>query len=158
RPTGTRALWTRTAPAVKVPGYYPSRRGWTDPLSVLANPWVLDPDARPGPPPAELAAVLIQGGVEAAYSGRAKCDASSTLLVHGAAGTGERFMLGDQGDEPLPAPVVDRIRELHETAVARVGRVELEWVFDGAIAWVVQMNAPHAVRAASLGSEVDGWT
>lgn len=159
RSTGTGRAWTRTCPAVKVPGYYPSARGWTDPYAVLEDPWILEPHARPvsSSEPVPVVSVLVQEEVHAVYSGRAKPVGDTDVAIHGVSGEGDKFMLGDQREETLPAEVVDRVRGVYSATCTRFGRVEIEWVFDGRLVWIVQMNAPRVAHAAVEANEEIEW-
>ena len=60
RSTGTGETWIRTCPREPVPGKFTTLRGWTDPFKLLDQE---DPEGR------ELASVLSQEGVRAAFSG-----------------------------------------------------------------------------------------
>jgi len=145
-PTGTSGMYTRTAPEEKVPGYYPSCRGWADPFAVLADyrviaedgyqpqtPLVVPKDIKP------LASVLVQEEVSARYSGRLVYGADESPIVDGVEGGGEHFMLG-AGRGGLPREIVEQVRQLAAKAREKLGLVEIEWVYDGARVWIVQLH------------------
>ncbi|MBK8386772.1 MAG: hypothetical protein IPL11_14505 [Candidatus Accumulibacter sp.] len=130
----------------KVPGYYPSCRGWADPFAVLADyrviaedgyqpqtPLVVPKDIKP------LASVLVQEEVSARYSGRLVYGADESPIVDGVEGGGEHFMLG-AGRGGLPREIVEQVRQLAAKAREKLGLVEIEWVYDGARVWIVQLH------------------
>jgi len=145
RSTGSRIVWTRPCPELKTPGFYPSYRRWTDPYSLLngANP------AEAGSSP--IASVLIQEGVEAMFAGKLIPSHTDTGEVHieGVAGEGDSFMIGDVDSVQLPDHVSRAVRDTFEGAREVLGPVELEWVFDGATAWIVQVN--RSTRSVTTG-------
>jgi hypothetical protein len=160
-PTGSGTTWTRTCPETKAPGYYPSAPYWRDPVAVLDDPWLLmkegeTPDYHSVPSPApRLASVLIQEGVAPAYSGRAT--SGDAVRIEGVSGPGDAFMLGDSGPEKLPNDVERCVRALCERAAQTFGGHQLEWVYDGARAWVVQLNVAQA-SITSTPDEGISWT
>ncbi len=158
RATGSGEIWTRCCPAIKVPGLYPTVRGWHDPVAALGDPWILDPTSRPTVPNAvPVVSVLVQEAVHSDYSGRTKTSAD-TLLIHGVPGAGDKFMRGEEAEVALPSHVEDAIRTLHQRAASHFGVVDLEWVYDGATAWIVQMNAPVRPVAPDAGADrVTRW-
>lgn len=155
RPTGTGRVWTRTCPAEKEPGFYPTVRGWVDPHAVLADPWILAPEERcSADDRAPVNSVVVQEAVDAVFSGRAKRVAEG-LVIAGVSGEGDDFMVGGAREAELPSGVRDAVRAVHARASDAVGEVELEWVYDGSIVWVVQMNAARPIaRFASPEAEV----
>ena len=143
RSTGSGQQWTRTAPAVKVPGYYPSVRGWYDPYHMLTH-WQEMTRGNPAEiQPEPLSSVLVQEGVEARFSGRilAVGEIESKWKVAGVSGTGEEFMLGDTPAEALPSEVQDAVRRTAQLTVSRLGPVSIEWAFDGVDVWILQVNS-----------------
>lgn len=139
--TGTGEWWIRTCPAEQVPGLFTTRRGWIDPYELLSTE---DPQG------SEIASVLSQEGVDAAYSGAAVATRSREPLIEGVSGTGDEFMLGIAPPEPLPERVVSAVREVLETAVERIGAVRLEWVADEQRVWVVQLHAGATTSTARI--------
>jgi len=140
--TGSGDLWTRTCPEVKVPGFYSSVSRWHDPYEVLADWRVLAPPdelATKGTPPAPLASIIVQEGVAPLFSGRAR---SRDATLRGSSGAGDRFMLGE-GEDPIPEAVSEPVRELGREAEQWFGPVTYEWVFDGKLAWLVQVSPDH---------------
>jgi len=103
-----------------------------------------------------VVSVLIQEQVEAEHSGRA-VSSGDDVTIRGVAGAGDAFMLGDRSEEPLPARVEERVREAHAAARTHFGLIGIEWVFDGALVWILQMNAPRAAPAAHSDDAATDW-
>ena len=153
--TGSGRTWTRTAPAVKVPGFYPSVQRWHDPYQMLREWRALMPDLL-SPPPAPLASVLIQEGVEARFSGRALATPTRGWEIGGVVGTGEGFMLGDDRGEKLPQEVQSAVRVTMDRAIECFGALSIEWAFDGAEVWVLQLNSlSETVAPAARDGDID---
>ena len=140
RETGSSEVWTRTCPVEPHPGLYTTVKGWTDPFALLKSE-----DPKDG----VLASVLRQDAVIAGHSGAAIIGADGQLKVEGRRGEGDKLMLGLNKPEPLPGHVVDEVRAVHQRLSSALGPVRLEWVHDGARAWVLQL---HLGATASLGS------
>lgn len=140
RATGSTELWTRTCPFEPHPGLYTTVKGWTDPFALLQAE---DPEGR------VLASVLRQDAVVAGHSGAAIVGADGELAIEGRRGEGDRLMLGLDAPEPLPAAVAEDVSSVHRRLSATLGPVRLEWVHDGARAWVVQL---HLGATSSAGS------
>ena len=152
--TGTGQYWTRTCPAEKMPGNYPSARGWFDPMKVLED-WSVLPSghevsihASPSDIPT-IASVLVQEAVTATYSGRALGRDGLDLNIAGVRGEGDAFMLGDAGETDLPHLVRDAVRDTWRAATDALGPVSFEWVFDGFQAWIVQASPQPSSRIAA---------
>jgi hypothetical protein len=139
--TGQREIWLRTAPAEHAPGYFSTVRGWSDPFKLIAEE---DPEDR------LIASLLSQQAVASAYSGAAITEADGKLRVEGVAGSGAEFMLTG-ADEKIPREVEAAVDSLNRKAAAIFGPVSFEWVFDGNLAWVVQL---HIGRSASQGDVI----
>lgn len=140
--TGSSDLWTRPCPAVKTPGYYPSVRGWRDPCAVLDNWQQLLENAAPTSVPVTLpplASVLVQQAISAEYSGKV-VPKGQHIRVEGVRGEGDTFMLGEKGPELIPPPVEQAVASTYCRARDVFGPVQIEWVFDGETAWIVQVN------------------
>jgi len=140
RPTGGGEPWLRTCPAEPVPGRFPTRRGWTDPVALLAAE---------DPAGTEVVAVLAQEGVRARWSGAALPADDGGLLVEGVPGFGDDFMLARAAPARLPERVVDDVRRLGAAAAATLGPVRLEWAHDGDQAWVLQLQLATATASAT---------
>lgn len=148
--TASREVWTRTCPREQEPGRYTTVKGWTDPFKLLA---IEDPQGTAIP------AVLCQAAVPATYSGAAITDANGILVIEGAAGEGDHFMLGQKRPEKVPESITNDIRSLYEHAKAALGPVRFEWVHDGSRAWVVQLHKGATDSAAStiVPGEAPRW-
>lgn len=152
RPTGSAETWLRTSPKSRTPGKFTTVRGWVDPFRLLA---VEDPTGE------NLASVLAQDGVDAAYSGAATpLSEGDSALVEGVAGFGDAFMLGELGPELLPADVESAVSETW-TALAKVlGPVSFEWAFDGRDLWILQLHLTRLVTEPGVfvrGKPRNGW-
>lgn len=132
RSTGTGEYWFRTCPREPAPGRFTTRRGWIDPFKLMA---LEDPEAT------DIASVLSQEGVGAAYSGAAAADRGmAARIIEGVRGGGQAFMLGTSPPERVPGPVVAAVEDLLSRATAQLGAVRLEWCYDGQRAWVLQLQ------------------
>lgn len=131
-PTGTNEFWYRTAPRRQLPGKLPTVLGHQDLFTLLDSVVREDRDA--------LASVLVQEGVEAAYSGGAAIRQSGDSVIEGVRGRGDAFMLGKASPSELPTniqhDVEGALHQLRET----LGPCRMEWVHDGATVWVVQVH------------------
>lgn len=137
--TGSSEVWIRTSPNVQVPGKFTTAKGWLDPFRLVQSE---DPEG------SVLSSVLSQQSVNALYSGAAIEQSDGVLVVEGARGSGEAFMLGAAAPEELPAQVIESVQEVHQRLRLPLGSVRFEWVFDGAKVWVVQL---HTGMSQSLG-------
>lgn len=131
QPTSTNEIWIRTCPKEPIPGFFTTRRGWTDPFKLLA-----EEDDETG----QIASVLAQEGVEAQYSGALVSDETGNPIIEGVRGFGDDFMLGVAEKEKLPENIENTVRELFEKIKEMLGAVKMEWVFDGQKVWVVQLH------------------
>ncbi len=130
RSTGTGEAWIRTSPVEQVPGRFTTQHGWRDPFRLLAEE---DPNGE------ILASVLAQEGVESVYSGALVADPEGVPIVEGVRGPGDAFMLGRVTPDELPASVTKAVLRIFDQAKTKLGPVRLEWVYDGRVAWVVQL-------------------
>lgn len=137
--TGSSERWIRTSPVIQVPGKFTTSRGWLDPFRLVQAE---DPDGT------ALASLLAQQSVDASFSGAAIEESDGSLLVEGASGTGETFMLGAAAPEDLPAEVISSVTEVHGRLHAVLGSVRFEWVYDGSRTWVLQL---HTGASQTLG-------
>ncbi|WDF72300.1 hypothetical protein [Novosphingobium sp. KACC 22771] len=137
--TGSDEVWTRTCPQEPRPGLYTTVRGWTDPFQLLK-----EEDSS-----GEIASVLAQNHIPAAYSGAAISGAQG-LIVEGRAGAGDTFMLGTSLPDRLPEQIIQDVKSAYAGLSRQLGPVRIEWVHDGATLWVVQLH----VGATSSGK---GW-
>jgi len=129
-PTGSTAIWLRTAPREQEPGLFTTVKGWRDPFALLAAE---DPDGR-------VASVLAQAAVSPGYSGAALVGAENQLIIEGRRGEGDVLMLGEALPESLPPDIIADVKAIHAHLSQELGPVRMEWVHDGAAAWVVQLH------------------
>jgi len=91
-----------------------------------------------------LASVLSQDAVEALFSGASFITAyEEEDLIEGVAGKGDKFMVGEKNKEILPTDVVNAVKTLNNQVRcyhSELGDVSIEWVYDGTMVWVVQLN------------------
>jgi len=128
--TGSAEMWTRTCPAEPQPGLFTTARGWIDPFALLASE---------DPRQDRIVSVLAQRAVPAYYAGAALAGPDG-LVVEGARGEGDLFMLGIRSPEALPAEVRASLEAINSALVVALGPVRFEWVHDGRRAWIVQLH------------------
>jgi hypothetical protein len=131
QPTGSGEYWIRTCPAEQVPGRFTTARGWLDPFALLAKE---DPEGN------AIASVLAQEGVDATFSGALIATSDGRTVVEGVAGSGDRFMQGAVGPQPLPSEIVADVETTYAAAAEHLGPVRFEWVHDGSVVWIVQLH------------------
>ena len=128
--------WMRTCPRTRAPGKYPTISGWEDPFEFMkANNHDSDSDDYKN-----IASLLIQDGVYAEYSGSLISRAGKLPLIEGVRGRGDDFMVGNAKPEKLPEEVIDAVRKQHERAYSALGPIEMEWVYDGLVVWILQLH------------------
>jgi hypothetical protein len=130
-PTGTREFWIRTCPTEPKPGRYPTYHGWRDPFKLLAKE---DSEG------IDLASILSQEGVEPVYSGAAKSIHHGKSDVEGVRGPGDRYMKALASPEKIPSKVKIAVEQVLDQLSFTLGQVEIEWVYDGHKAWIVQLK------------------
>lgn len=134
--------WVRTVPKDQTPGKFQTIRGWKDPFQIMQED---DPDN------SKIAAIIIQHGIKAHYSGSAITDNEDKLILEGCRGYGDRFMTGNQAPEDLPSQVRGEVTFLYERIREKIGPARFEWVYDGRLAWNVQL---HRGRTATSGNVI----
>ena len=134
--------WVRTVPKDQTPGKFQTIRGWKDPFQIMQED---DPDN------SKIAAIIIQHGIKARYSGSAITDNDNKLIFEGCRGYGDKFMTGDRGPEDLPNQVQGEVTFLYERVLEKIGPARFEWVYDGRLAWIVQL---HRGRTATSGNVI----
>ncbi len=141
--TGLAEVWMRTCPDVRSPGKYPTSYGWQDPFKMMA---ALDHQAELEPGAARVASVLAQEAVTPVYSGSLIPGgaAGKEPYIEGVQGAGDAFMVGRTPPEALPGEVIKAVQEIYLAAFQHLGPVEMEWVFDGKKAWLVQLHKSEA--------------
>ncbi|HEV2799870.1 MAG TPA: hypothetical protein VGW12_05200 [Pyrinomonadaceae bacterium] len=143
RETGTGETWIRTCPVVQDPGHYTTQRGWLDPFKLMHDE---DPEGQ------NIASVLAQEGIDAAYSGSLIVQADGEVKIEGTRGYGDKFMLGQIDLAALPEETLTGVRRLYEAAARHLGPVRMEWVYDGAgRTWIVQL---HRGQTSSQGAVI----
>jgi len=156
-PTGMREVWTRPCPKTKEPGYYPSARGWHDPYEILSGRILRHPDGTADDSVSPLASVLIQESVKAECSGRAISGPTDEVKVRGVIGEGDSFMVGDKAEEELPSSALEAVKETYIKLRSHLGRVGIEWVFDGSNVWLVQLSPARPLSNAVAPTERHNW-
>jgi hypothetical protein len=140
RETGTGETWIRTCPVVQDPGHYTTQRGWLDPFKLMHEE---DPEAT------NIASVIAQEGIDAAYSGSLIVQADGEARIEGTRGYGDKFMVGQVNLSPLPEETLEDVRRLYEEAARHLGPVRMEWVYDkNGRTWIVQL---HRGKTSSQG-------
>ncbi len=147
RPTGSARTWVRTCPRQFSPGRFPTYPNWVDVFALLADE---DPSGK------DLGAVLVQDGVDAAYSGSVVLD-GNLPEVRGVAGAGDDYMTGSVPDSRLPRHIVDDAVALYTQAADLVGPCRIEWVHDGAGIWLVQLNRDRSDGFSLTNGTADRW-
>lgn len=157
-PTGSaEERWVRTCPRTQEPGQFTTRHGYLDPFALMQRE---DPDGT------RIASVIHQHDVAAAYSGAALTRYDfrdgDKLVVEGARGYGDRFMVGGTGAEKLPPYVHDAVYRLWQQATRDFGPVRFEWVVDDHHQpWIVQFHAGAADMSVGdiiyPGEPTKGW-
>ena len=106
-----------------------------------------------------LASVIAQQGVKAEYSGAAIEASDGELIVEGAKGTGEGFMQGTVQPQSLPTYILEAVNNAHAELCRVLGSVRFEWVFDGAVLWIVQLHigASQSFGRAIVPGEPSEW-
>jgi len=128
--------WIRTCPRTRAPGKYPTISGWEDPFEFMkANNHDSDSDDYKN-----IASLLIQDGVYAEYSGSLISRVGKDPLIEGVRGRGDDFMVGNAKPEKLPKEVIDAVKKQHEKAYSTLGPIEMEWVYDGLVLWILQLH------------------
>jgi hypothetical protein len=140
RSTGSDIKWMRTCPRTAEPGHFPTYRGWHDPFKMVVE----------GGSEERLAAVLVQSEVPAVYSGALITGIDGGAIIEGVAGFGDKFMMGEAAPAHLPEKITSVLSDLHETALAKLGSIRLEWAFDGAGVWVLQLQQEAALSSGSV--------
>lgn len=150
RPTGSAEVWIRTCPKEPQPGLYTTAKGWRDPFALLANE---DPCGT------TIASVLRQDAIRASYSGAAIVGADNILRIEGRKGEGDRLMLGIVPPEALPNEVVSAVNGVFTKLSAVLGVVRFEWVYDGKIAWIVQVHlgGTESTETTIVPGEAKTW-
>jgi hypothetical protein len=140
--TGTVETWMRTAPEIRAPGKYPTTYGWTDPFIIMK-----EHDRDPASSDPRIASILSQESVHAEFSGAAIPRKDGSLVIEGVSGRGDAFMLGEAEPVCLPKKVQQSVQDLFSSASRHFGPVELEWVYDGDSAWIVQIHPADVIAS-----------
>jgi hypothetical protein len=139
--TGSAETWIRTCPNEQEPGRYTTHHGWLDPFKLMMTE---DPDG------SRIASVLAQESVDAEYSGSLIVDSEGEIIIQGARGYGDGFMLGRTIDD-LPDAIKESVAQLYQQARSQLGPVRFEWVHDGNMTWIVQL---HKGATTSVGNTI----
>lgn len=153
RKTRSPEIWMRTCPTVRLPGKYPTYFGWRDPFKLMAN---IDPPSKNCNKPGNgaISSILAQRAVKAEFSGSLLTTHSSGSkpYIEGVRGLGDSFMIGQNAPlKKLPVEVSSAVSSLYKSAFEILGPVEIEWVYDGEKAWVIQL---HKGEIACVGDVI----
>ena len=136
RQTGLHEKWIRTSPIVKESGKYFTGDRWQDPFELMLR------EEQKGDKDINIASILSQNAVIPVYSGGAIIT-SKGITIEGVSGKGDEFMLGTDASEKLPIVLKKQV-EFELSGLIELnnilGDVSVEWVYDGAGVWIVQMN------------------
>lgn len=130
-PTSSVEVWTRTCPIEQEPGRFTTVKGWIDPFKLLS---LEDPEG------GNIASILAQSAVQAAFSGATITDRDGRPVIEGTRGEGDRLMLGRQAPEVLPPSVLIDVHSTYDKVVSAIGAARFEWVHDGRRVWIVQLH------------------
>ncbi|MDX0640046.1 hypothetical protein GOD58_16665 [Sinorhizobium medicae] len=148
--TGSAEVWTRTAPSVPQPGRFTTVKGWIDPFALMQKE---DPEGD------FISSVLCQAAIPAEFSGAAIRGGEGSFIIEGTRGEGDRFMLGLDLPQVLPAGVVREVESTFRTLCSAFGPVRFEWVYDGSRVWVVQLHrgATETMSGILVPGEAERW-
>lgn len=124
-------LWTRTCPAIPVPGKFLTVHEKLDPFKVMD---VDDPEKK------ILSSCLLQQDVPAKFSGTVLTNVDGQLVIEGVAGPGDEYMLGSAAPVTLPESIQDDLKTLHAALAKLKQPVSFEWAHDGKQAWLLQLH------------------
>ncbi len=127
--TGLSEIWFRTCPAEKTPGKYPTYYGWADPFKLINSEEVLS----------NVTSILSQQSVDAVFSGAA-IPSEKGLLIEGVQGFGDDFMIGKETPTQLSDTLCEQIKTVYHSLSSKLGQISIEWVYDGANVWIVQLS------------------
>ena len=83
----------------------------------------------------------MQDAVEPIYSGGGEVSSEGAKIIEGVRGSGDKFMVARVSPEDkLPSSVERAVQKIFDQAIEALGPVKIEWVFDGNIAWVLQIH------------------
>lgn len=136
--TGSYEKWIRTCPIIKEPGKYYTGDSWVDPFKLM------NLEETKGCNSVNIASILSQDAVEPIFSGGAIVKKNSDYdIIEGVIGKGDSFMIGNESIYKLPKEVVNEVKKLNNkirSYYKYLGEVSIEWVYDGKVVWVVQLN------------------
>jgi hypothetical protein len=146
--TGLHETYLRPCPSISEPGKYTTYAGWHDPFTLIMQEDTAAPDYH-------IPAIVSQEAVEAVYSGRLIPHADGTPFIQGVQGSGGQFMVGEKApEEILPGSVISAVNDLYDNACQHFGPVDLEWVYDGHIAWLLQIHKGQTVAMSKESNVV----
>lgn len=134
--TNLHEKWIRTAPIVKQSGQFYSGNRWVDPFELMIE------EEKKGENKINIASIISQNAVDAKYSG-AMLIIENLTQIEGVKGNGDEFMLRLKKAENLPNELVELLTDLANDMQRKsniLGNISIEWVYDGEIIWIVQMN------------------
>lgn len=136
--TGLNEKWIRTCPIKKEPGKFYTGSNWIDPFKLMVE------EEAKGSNDINIASIISQDAVEALYSGASfVTEYEKNDLIEGVSGNGDKFMVGEQNKLELPKEVIKAVKTLNNKIRSyhkELSDVSVEWVYDGSIVWLVQLN------------------
>lgn len=146
--TGIQEKWIRTSPIIKEPGKYYTGDRWMDPFILMQE------EESKGDNKINIAAILSQNAVESIYSGAAIVNKDKVNdLIEGVRGKGDDFMIGAHKSHSLPKELLHKLELLLDDIRAyysTLGNVSIEWVYDGTVIWIVQLNQLENISTDSI--------
>ncbi|MBZ2174074.1 hypothetical protein K8M07_02230 [Schnuerera sp. xch1] len=136
--TGLFEKWIRTCPVSKTPGKYYTGDSWIDPFELM------NVEESKSNKKINIASILSQNAVEAKFSGASIIEEDiDNDIIEGVTGKGDAFMIGEEDYNNLPKEVIEEIKRTHNkirSYYKYLGKVSIEWVYDGKYVWIVQLN------------------
>lgn len=138
RETGLSEKWIRTCPIEKQPGKYYTGDSWIDPFKLI------NIEEAKGDAEVNIASILSQDATDAMFSGSSIIEEDmSDDIIEGVVGKGDAFMIGAEGNYDLPDEVIREVKKTNNkirSYYRYLGKVSIEWVYDGKDVWIVQLN------------------
>lgn len=149
--------WLRTAPRIKMGGYFETIKGYENVFSFLQT----EEEKMEGGD--NLGSIISQDGVNALYSGACLVN-KDKIIIEGTNGEGDKFMVGEH-DNDLPQRIKDIVTN-YINSLSQLRKLlksfTFEWVYDGEEVWLVQLNQ-NTIESTSTSivpfvvGEIDDW-